>query len=229
MKLLPALTTIVKDEWRNKINEIDVLGIKEIGLFPTAINFNERQELYKLLEKTNLQKIPFVHLREEDMDETEINYFVKRWSAEIFNVHPMVHSENFPDDLVAMTYVENTTELPEESLRGFAGICLDFSHLENDRRNNPASYENIMNLANKYPIGCAHIGAVYPEPVESLWKGMGHDPKRFDYHHAESNEQFDYLRNYPREMLPNIAAIELENPLSEQLKFRDYILDMLKI
>ncbi|MFA5127965.1 MAG: hypothetical protein WC457_03110 [Patescibacteria group bacterium] len=231
MKLLPTLTTLVKDEWRNKINEIDALGLKEIALFPTAIEHDERQELYKLLEKTDLQKIPFVHLREEDMDENEIKYFVERWGAEIFNIHPD-RGEGRNESLSKyrdQIYVENIWDLKENDLSGFAGICLDFSHLENARLTNEENYKQVVATIEKGKVGCAHIAAIYLKPVEKIWHGLKQTVGRLDYHHAESNERFNYLKNYPREMFPSIAAIEVENPLSEQLRFRDYIIDLLKL
>ena len=57
-KILLGLTTITPGgEWRNKIKEIDELGLKEIALFPTCLKIDERKELYQLLEKTKLKKI----------------------------------------------------------------------------------------------------------------------------------------------------------------------------
>lgn len=55
--ILPGLTTTNRETWRDKIQEIDKLKIKQLALFPTCIDFKERQKMYKLLEKTNLEKI----------------------------------------------------------------------------------------------------------------------------------------------------------------------------
>jgi hypothetical protein len=229
MKLLPALTAMVRDGWENKVKEIDALNLTEICLFPTPLDFDKRQELYKSLEKTNLQKIPFVHLREQDMKEDEIKYLIERWGAKIFNIHPLGEASDdlFPT-LRDRIYVENLYGLEEKDLRGFAGVCVDFAHLENVRLTNPEDYKQVMAVIKKDNIGCAHISAVYPEPVKVLWKGLEQKKGRFEYHHADSPSRFDYLTNYPREMFPAIAAVEVENPLVEQLKFRDYILDLLK-
>ena len=35
-KILLGLTTITPGEWKNKVKEIDELGLKEIALFPLA-------------------------------------------------------------------------------------------------------------------------------------------------------------------------------------------------
>lgn len=229
MKLLPALTAMVRNGWQNKVKEIDALNLAEICLFPTPLDFDERQELYRSLEKTKLKKIPFVHLRDQDMSEDEIKYLMERWGAEIFNIHPLGEaSGDLYPTLRDRIYVENLYGLTEKDLRGFAGVCVDFAHLENARQTNPKDYERVMAVVKKHKIGCAHIGAVYPETVKVLWKGLPKVDGRIEYHHADSPSRFDYLTNYPREMFPAIAAIEVENPLVEQLKFRDYILDLLK-
>ncbi len=131
-KILLGLTTITEGEWRNKAGEIDELGLKEIALFPTCLNFAERKELYGLLENTKLEKIPHVHLR-DDMELSELDYLVNKFGTEVFNVH----SENcyFPStldfkDYFKKVYVENTIDNTptENDLKKYAGLCFDFSH-----------------------------------------------------------------------------------------------------
>jgi hypothetical protein len=62
-KILLGLTTTPRSDWREKIREIDELGLEEAALFPTFIHLPERKELYGLLEKTGIKKAPHVHLR----------------------------------------------------------------------------------------------------------------------------------------------------------------------
>ena len=54
-KILLGLTTTPGSDWRKKVSEIDKLGLKELALFPTCLNEQERKELYGLLEKTKLK------------------------------------------------------------------------------------------------------------------------------------------------------------------------------
>ena len=134
-KILPGLTTITPGEWKNKVKEIDELGLKEIALFPTCLEYKQRQELYGMLEKTGLEKIPHVYLREEDMDSPELDYLVARFKTQVFNLHPrkevidfIKQNKKYKDRI----YVENQVMDNDfvEVLNNCGGICLDLSHWE---------------------------------------------------------------------------------------------------
>lgn len=226
MKLFPALTSITDGLWRKKAKEIDKLGIQEIALFPTCLNFDERSELYGLLDKTNLKKIPIVHLREQDMGAEEIDYLIKRFGVEVFNVHPseILLEPEFLSGYRDRIFVENSYNLFDEKyLQGFAGICLDFSHLESDRRLKPDYYNQILSLTEKYPIGFAHISPVKDEPYSHPGDRVNKPEPRYDVHLVDNLGQFDYLKNYPVKLFPRLAAIEVENSFEEQLVFQKYI------
>jgi Mg/Co/Ni transporter MgtE len=72
--VLLGLTTTSNSNWREKINEINKYNIKDIALFLTGIEHEERKELYSLLKKTDIKSIYHVHAR-GDMSEKEIQYF----------------------------------------------------------------------------------------------------------------------------------------------------------
>ena len=232
MKILPAITTITPNLWREKILEIDRLGLKEVAAFVTVLNPVERQEFYKLLEKTKLKKIPFLHLREQDMDEREIEYLISRWGAERFNIHPreIILLDSFLPDYRDRIYVENTDLfLDEKYVRNFAGLCIDFSHLESDRVTSPERYEQIVRLKDKYAVGCGHASAIYDKPFNTRLDGSPEPGgPRIDRHYADSNQCFNYLARYLHESQPPVLAIELENSLAEQLNFIEYIKKLLK-
>ena len=63
-KILVTITT-TDSSWREKIEEVKNLELKEIALFLTCLNRQEREECYRALAKTGLEKIPFVHLRSD--------------------------------------------------------------------------------------------------------------------------------------------------------------------
>lgn len=224
--LLVTITTTPNSDWRDKIKEINRLGLKSVALFPTCLERAERDEMYCLLEKTKLKTIPFTHLREEDMGWGEINYLIKKWKCQVFNVHAMlpIFRKNFSSQCKDKIYVENGTELlTEKNIDGFAGICLDFTHLENDRRLRPKNYKAIIKLIKKHKIGCAHFGAIADEMYVSRYKRT----KRCDLHWANSVLQFDYLKKYQKKMFPKYIALELENSLKDQIKFKNYIIKLL--
>ncbi len=102
--------------------------------------------------------------------------------------------------------------MTREILSQAAGVCVDFSHLEETRLLNSEIYQNNLEMIRSYPRGCAHLSAV--ENKEGV-------------HFLSDLSQMDYLKNYPVEMFPLILAVELENPLARQLEVIDYIKKML--
>ncbi|MFH1744990.1 MAG: hypothetical protein ABH881_02360 [bacterium] len=109
VKILPAITTLKGSNWREKINEINKLKLDETALFLTGIDAKARRALYKMLEKSTIKQIPFVHLR-SDMELWELDYLTQNYHAQIFNTHSQAEFP-FKYDLSKyqkMTFIENT-------------------------------------------------------------------------------------------------------------------------
>jgi len=219
-KILVTITTIYDPNWRKKIREIDELNIKEAALFLTGLNPQERKECYQLLRKTTLIKIPFVHLR-SDMAPWELKFLIKNYQSKIFNIHsetqyPLKHNLSSYSNQI---YIENTNcLLNEKELQKWAGICLDFSHLEDDRCLSPKRYRYNLKIIKKYPLGCNHISAVR--------KKISHHSQYGDVkssHWIQDLAEVNYLKNFPKEFFSPVMAIELENSLKKQLKVKRYI------
>lgn len=220
-QFLPSITTTKGSDWRAKIKEIDRLGLKKIALFPTCLSARkQRKEMFGLLEQTELQSIPFVHLR-GDVPPEELDYLVKRFNTQVFNLHPSRKNPILYDyarhkDKI---YLETHRSLDEKELKEFAGICLDFSHLEDLKRSQNRAFEETIKLLEKYPIGCNHISASL-DKAEIDTEGS----PSFHAHYLKDFSQLDYLKNYPPRYFSQFCAVELENPLKEQLKAIDYII-----
>jgi len=217
-KILPTITTTSGSNWKEKIEEIDKLGLQEVALFPTCLSRQQRQEMYDLIEKTGLKEIPFVHLR-SDFDEEEIGWLKEKYKTQVFNTHserlyPLKHSwDKYKKECI---YLENThLGLPSDELNEYAGICLDFSHLENDRLLFPERYNQTLEMIKNFKVGCAHLSAIrkeqHPDPERP-------EEPRYDWHLLEKISEMDYLKNYPQKYFPEFMAIELENSLEEQLE-----------
>ena len=226
IKILPAITTTRGSNWREKLKEADDLRLEELALFPTALDKEERKELYSLLERISIKSIPFVHLR-SDMELAELDYFIKKYGTKVFNTHtekeyPFIYDYR---DHRNMVFIENVYEpLDENEIKNFGGICLDISHLENDRRLHKENFDHDKEIIEKYPIGCNHVSAIseYTYVDES-------GNVRCAPHYLKSLSQLDYLKKYPLKYFSPYIAIELENSLKEQLEARDYIKKLLGI
>ncbi len=229
-KIFLSITTTRNSNWREKIKEAKKLGLREVCLFLTCLIKKEREEFYKLLEKTKIKRIPLVHLR-SDMKIEELDYLVENYKTEIFNIHSEAEYplEYDLEKYIGFIYIENAGIkktgrcFNEEEVKRFAGICLDISHLENEKKVYSDIYESNLKIIEKYPCGCNHISAVKRKPFKDQY-----EPKRYDSHSFDDLSEFDYLKKYPARYFSKIIALELENSLKEQLAARDYIMNLLK-
>jgi len=228
-RILPSLTTITPGEWRNKVKEIDELGLKEIALFLTTLNSSEREELYNLLEKTGLERIPHVHLR-NDMSFSELDYLSSKYKTEVFNVHS--ENSSYPSLLdyknyYKQIYVENTSENTptENDLKKYAGLCFDFAHWhsaviesgETCKRN-----IDLKSFAKKYKIGINHVSAIKKEKNVYYDRIANKNFFGYDSHWIDDLSEVDYVKKY-KNYLADIISIELENSLKQQLEVKKYL------
>lgn len=226
MNIFPTITT-TDGNWKEKIKEAEELGIVELAVFPTGINKEERQELYSFLIRSKIKRIPFVHLR-SDMDLSEIEFFIKKYNTQIFNTHS---NKEYPIPQEWIKYasviaMENTHScyLDEAETKRFAGICLDFAHMENDRMTDLNKFYKNCELMRKMPIKCNHISA-----IKKKFKVEDNDDRlRYDSHRYEELSEFDYLKKYSVNVFSEYCALELENTITEQLKAKEYILKILE-
>jgi len=219
-RFLPTITTTDKNHFR-KLAEVKELGLEEICLFPTTIAYEERKSLYRELEKTRVKKIPLVHLR-EDFKVEEIEYFSIRYQTEIFNTHPAEQSPIPPEWLKykKRIYIENTLYAwDKKEVQNFGGICLDFAHLEDTRRLRREIYQKNLEIIGRFFCGCGHLSGVNNEKKYSRKFGVEY----YSDHLFRDYSDFDFLKKYPKKYFPEIIALELENPIKEQLKLSEYL------
>lgn len=219
--ILVSVTTTKGSDWKEKIKEISDLKLEEVALFPTCLEKKEREEMYSLLGKSGVKRIPFVHIR-NDMTLQELDYLIEKFGAKAFNIH--TNSEYpFIYDYVRhrkMIFIENVYRpLDEEEIRKFGGVCLDVTHLENDRVHDPEKFRHNVGIIEKYPIGCNH---------SSCFREVSHTDEngylRRDYHLLNKLSEMNYLKNYPKKYFSDIVAIELENTIARQLEIKDYLI-----
>ncbi len=227
-KILLGLTTTPGSDWKEKTNEIVKYNLKEVALFPTFLKIKDRKKLYQLLEKTPLQNIPHVHLR-DDMEDWEIKYFLKKYKTQVFNIHSKekdaLYLEKNPS-LSSRFFVENADILPKsffELVERCGGVCLDVSHfydfgvLQKEK-----TYQGFLEFLKKTKVGCCHISAIQENPTVQTNLGSGKKTIAYSKHFLHKLTELNYVREY-RSYLPEIISIELENSFEEQLEFKEYL------
>lgn len=229
MIILPTITTVTKNGWKEKIKEVNKLGLEEICLFPTALpSKEERLELYSSLKSSSIKSIPFVHLR-SDMEDDEIDFFINDFGTELFNIHSekSIHGHyGIYGKYADMVCVENNVkEFTARELSFYAGICLDVSHLESIRRTHKEVYKSLVGDVKDNPVLCWHVSAIrkacyFDESIGEQWCA---------YHNFNDLKDFDYVKKYKKySKKALVVAIEVENSLEDQLKAKEYIEKMLK-
>lgn len=207
-------------DWRRAIYDTADLGLTRFALFLTMLEADERQECYALLRvrrRSHLFDIPFVHAR-CDMAPDEYRLLMGEFGTERFNLHaPRLRplpDGGLPQDIRRQTYIENVGQLTPQDLEGFAGLCLDLSHLEIVRRTFPEQMPALLDLIARQHIGANHVSA---------YSFTGRQDGRDDRHHFTSLDEFAYLENYPSSHFGRFVAIELANPLASQFRVRDML------
>lgn len=226
VRCIPSITTHSRGGhgWREKIPELPELGVTECALFVTGLTSSQREECYTLLLQAKQLlpfTIPFVHAV-SSMREDEFWFLHDTFGTEAFNLHPqwdfpLVHS--LSTRIRERIFIENcsvSTPLTREDLVGFAGLCLDLSHLEDARRNHPENFARTVALTRTTKVGANHISGVRNLGVRPDGSLGGTST-----HIAETSEDFSYLATIPARCFSAVLALELENPIKEQLELID--------
>jgi len=161
-----------------------------------------------------------VHLR-GDMELWELDYLVDRFKVKVFNTHTEAEHPLINDlsKYYYMIFIENIyLRWDKQELKHFAGLCLDFTHLENDRLTDPEKYKFNLSMIEKFKIGCNHLSVIKKK------SNLSSDGQpRFDDHTLTDLKQLDYLKKYPKNYFSSFVAIELTNSMVEQLAVKDYL------
>lgn len=223
-EILLGLTTTPASDWRRKVEEMKKFGIKRIALFPTFLNVHQRKELYSLLETVEDLQIPHIHLRSQDTEAWEMEWFEKH-GAVAYNVHmgTLMHESLKP--FRHKIYVENHIHksIPREKLEECAGICLDFQHWQRAKKQHPSVAEKTENYAKEFVIGCCHMSAL-PNWKNSFFRLT----RRVGGHYMISLNEMNYLTQFS-EYFPRFMSIELENSFEQQLEVKEHLEQLLNI
>lgn len=209
-----------KEHWKEQLKEINQLQIKEIALFPCTLNYNERKEMYHLLEKSTVKEIKLVHLRDEDFTEAELDYFSRRFNTKVFNCHadhfdqlyekfPHFH-HNIALEFRAENKIKNKLE-PNK----MGGFCVDLAHFNIALHKKYQEAEYTLKYLPHTPILANHLS--------------GYSQKReMDLHFVTNVHQFDFLTGLPSEVFSRNICFELENSIPAQLRYKEYVARLLQ-
>ena len=203
----------------SKLKEIKKYKIKKFALFLSRLKEPQRKKVYKALLSSNIKKIPIIHIR-DDMSKKELLFLLKRFRPKYLTIH----ERSFTclkkwQSLHKKLFLEMNTDnvVPENvRVRKIGGFCIDLAHFKAAEKDMTKDFQFIIKRRKiKKYFKCNHIG--------------GYSQKRNkDLHFVKNLKQFSYLKTLPKFLFGKCIAIELDNPISEQLKFKKHIIKLLK-
>lgn len=204
-------------DWHLKLKEVNRLGIDTAAVFLSRFDKKERDNLYRLLLKSSVKTVPLVHLR-EDVTKDEIKFFIDNFKTRHFNIHESDFGlldkwTGFWDKLyLEMDYDSKIAK--DVKVRRIGGFCVDLSHLKSAIARGSEEAYYIFLRKNKITFACNHLN--------------GFDSKRNkDKHTVTSLNDFDYLTTLPKYVFGEIIALEVENGIQEQIKFKEHLVQLL--
>lgn len=219
-KILISITGRKPSDWKNKLLEIKKIKLTRVALFLEFYTSKEKRKIYEALLESNIKEIPLVHIR-NDMDKEELEFLEKNFKTKCFTIHEESFKyldkwKGFHKKLYLELNYDN--HLPKiVHVKKIGGFCIDLSHFKaSEERNKTKDFKYINQRKNihKYFVG-NHLN------------GYSYTRKR-DLHTIRTLKDFDYLKEIPKYLFGKYIAIEVFNSISEQIKYKKYLIKLLK-
>jgi len=217
--ILISLTGSKERDWQSKLKEIEQLKIKRIALFLEIFDKKQRPKIYQALLNSVIKEIPLVHIK-DDMTNKDLRFLQENYKTKCFNIHEN-HFKllNKWKGFYKYLYLEmNYDNIVNQyvKVKKIGGFCVDLSHFKaaQDRDTIEFDYINKRKDIHRY-FKCNHLN--------------GYDfTKKIDLHTVINVKQFDYLKTLPAYLYGQYIGLEVFNSIKEQLKFKKYIINLLK-
>lgn len=217
-RIIVGITGYKDIHWQSKLKEIKKYKIVEVALFLERFKRDQRQKIYKALLNSNIKKIPLVHIS-NDMTKKELNFLVKHFSSKYFTIHEDSFKilKKWRGYYKKLFLEMNTDNFVSHSVKvnKIGGFCVDLAHFKVEEEKWSKEFEYIIQKRKEPNLfACNHLN------------GYSYK-KNTDLHTIKSLKDFDYLKTLPKFLFGNKIGLECDNSISEQLKFKKYLVKML--
>ena len=218
-KILVSITGTKESDWQSKLLEIEKLKIKRIALFLEIFSKEQRKKIYSALLSSGVKEISFVHAKNQ-MNIDEFEFLIKNFKTKYFNIHE--YSFNYLKKwkgiheklLLELNYDDKIAK--NVKINKIRGFCIDLSHFNASNERKSAEYFYVIKRKNlKKYFKANHLN------------GYSYSRKK-DLHTINSLKNFDYLKKLPKFVFGEYIALEVFNSIKEQLKFKKYLIKILK-
>ncbi|MCU0652657.1 MAG: hypothetical protein MUD10_00160 [Candidatus Pacebacteria bacterium] len=198
--------------WRRKVRDINRQGIAAAAVFVERLERGERHKLYAALLRSSIKSVPLVHLR-HDADASEIDFFINKFKTKFFNVHEsnfdiLSRWQGYWDKLyLEMNYDDRIAANVDVSKIG--GFCVDLAHLKAAISRGAGEAFYILSRKGT-KVSSNHLGG---------YSQIGDH----DVHFVKDMKDFNYLSSLPKGEFGEVIALEVDNNITDQLKFKERV------
>jgi len=216
-RMLLSITGKTQKDWVSKLEEIKKYKINTVALFLEHYKIKQRKKIYNELLKSSIKKIPLVHIK-NDMRKWELKFLIEKFNSQYLTIHES--SFNILEKwkgYYKKLYLEMNYDnyLPSNvKVEKIGGFCLDLSHFKSSEESWTKEFFYMINKNKKY-FKCNHLNGYSYE-------------KNTDLHTIKNLAEFNYLKTLPNFIFGRAIALETFNNLNEQIKFKRYIINLLK-
>ena len=215
--ILLGITGTKDSDWQKKLRDLNRLGIKEAALFLERFDQGQRKDIYRAILDTSIKHIPLCHIR-NDMEIEELVFLQNKFKTEYFTIHESSFSflDKWPG-FAKKLYLEmnfNDYVSQKVAVEKIGGFCVDLSHFKAALTSWTKEFDYTYFRKNKIRFSCNHLNGYNEE-------------KNIDMHTIKTLKDFDYLKTLPKFLFGEAVALEVENSIAQQIKFREYLLRLL--
>ncbi len=217
-RILLGITGAKDKDWQEKLNDLNKLQIQEAALFLEKFSQSQRKKIYRALLDSSLKRIPFCHIR-NDMEIEEVVFLENKFKTKYFNIHEKSFGflEKWPGfekklylEMDANNYISQKVIVEK-----IGGFCVDLSHFKIAQTGWTKEFDYTYFRKGKIKFACNHLN--------------GYDEiKNADMHTVKSLKDFDYLTTLPKFIFGKIIALETDNSIAQQIKFKKYLVKLLE-
>jgi len=216
-RIIVGITGNKDIHWKSKLSEINKRKITEAALFLERFKKAQRERIYSALLNSCVKKIPLVHVKNV-MSKEEIENIIKNFNP----TYLTIHEESFNviekwKGLYKRFFLEMNYDnfvSRKVSVDRVGGFCVDLSHFKVEEEKWSKEFLYIIRRRRKSLFSCNHLNGY-------SYKGNK------DLHTIRSLKDFEYLKTLPRFVFGEVIALEVENSITDQLRFKKYLVKLL--
>jgi len=216
-KIYLGITGENNSDWQLKLKEISERKIDSVAVFLERFEKDEREFLRRSLLESTVKHVPLVHLR-NDTGIDELEFFAAHFNTRHFNIHEnsfdFIEQWNGHLDKLYLEMNYDNAIPVNVVVEKIGGFCVDLAHLKSAIDREAVDADFILERKNMAKFACNHLNGYSAA-------------EKWDLHFVTDLKDFDYLTSLPKYVFGDIIALELDNSIEDQIKFRDRIAGVL--